>query len=101
MWPFTSWPITVQAHVLFFEPTGGVPAEWSTSALWAIAKRLPSTQVYTDRDGLLAQHFGAYTSGQVLLYDSQDQLRFAGGITPSRGHTGDNPGRAAVIKALL
>lgn len=37
----------------------------------------------------------------VLLYDSDGRLQFAGGVTPSRGHTGTNPGRSAIISALV
>jgi hypothetical protein len=35
-----------------------------------------------------------------LLYSPQGKLQFSGGITESRGHVGDNAGRAAVLAAL-
>lgn len=44
--------------------------------------------------------FGAATSGEVLVYDAAGRLAFHGGITPSRGHEGDNAGRTS-IAALL
>ena len=44
--------------------------------------------------------FGAFTSGQVLLYGTDGRLRFAGGITGSRGHEGDNDGADAVARAV-
>ena len=47
-----------------------------------------------------AARFGAHTSGQVLLYDAAGHLQFAGGITGSRGHQGDNAGRARVLALL-
>jgi len=36
----------------------------------------------------------------VLLYDVAGDLRFAGGITPSRGHAGDSAGRS-MLQDLL
>lgn len=47
-----------------------------------------------------ARRFGALTSGHALVYDRGGELRFAGGITGSRGHAGDNMGRRAVLAAL-
>ena len=93
----------VNLHVLFFEPedTSGMPDIWEASALKKIAARLPGTQLHKDVEGRIARHFGAYTSGQVLLYGTDAYLRFAGGITPSRGHTGTNPGRSAIISAIV
>lgn len=90
-------------HVLFFQPddTSAMPTVWEASDLRELAGRLPDTLVHDDVEGAIASHFGAYTSGQVLLYDSVGQLQFAGGITPSRGHVGANPGSAAVISAIL
>ena len=93
----------VDLHVLFFEPadTHSMPDIWAASDLKRLAVRLPGARLHTDVDGQIAQHFGAYTSGQVLLYGTDGALQFAGGITPSRGHTGANPGRAAGISAIL
>ncbi len=48
-----------------------------------------------------AGRFGVKGSGHVLLYQPSGRLVFSGGITPSRGHEGDNPGRAAVISLVL
>jgi len=93
----------VDLHVLFFEPedTSAMSAIWEASALKKMTARLPGTYIHRDVEGRIARHFGAYTSGQVLLYGTDGDLQFAGGITPSRGHTGTNPGRAAVISAIL
>ncbi len=57
-------------------------------------------RVIRDDGALMAAAFGAETSGQVFLYDAQGSLRFSGGITESRGHVGDNAGRAAVEQLL-
>ena len=90
-------------HILFFEPSdpSGMPEVWGASDLRQLASSLPGTQIHADVDGQLARYFGAYTSGQVLLYDTRGELQFAGGITPSRGHTGSNPGRGALISNIL
>lgn len=93
----------VDLHVLFFEPEDPsvMSTVWEASDLKRMAARLPGTQLHVDVEGRIAKHFGAYTSGQVLLYDTDGSLQFAGGITPSRGHTGSNPGRAAIISAIM
>jgi hypothetical protein len=57
--------------------------------------------VRPDTDGREAALFGAKTSGQVLVYDGTGRLRFSGGITGGRSHSGDNPGRARVEALLL
>ncbi len=47
-----------------------------------------------------AARFGARTSGFVVVYDATGSLRYAGGITGSRGHAGDNVGRRTVERIL-
>ena len=93
----------VDLHVLFFEPEDkrAMPEIWEASALKSMAAKLPGTFLHKDVEGRIAQNFGAYTSGQVLLYGTNGNLQFQGGITPSRGHTGTNPGRSAIISAIL
>ena len=90
-------------HVLFYEPSdaSAMPEVWAASDLKRMAAKLPGTQLHSDVDGELARHFGAYTSGQVLLYGTDQRLRFAGGITPSRGHSGENPGRSMLISSIM
>lgn len=53
-----------------------------------------------DNDAAEARLFGSQTSGQVMLYDINGQLLFKGGITASRGHSGDNDGRRAIVSLL-
>jgi hypothetical protein len=53
-----------------------------------------------DDAGREARRFNADTSGQTALYGRDGTLLFQGGITISRGHSGDNPGRSA-LEALL
>ena len=51
---------------------------------------LPGLTIWDDEGGALARRFGVRTSGHVLLYDSKGRLLYSGGITPARGHRGDN-----------
>jgi hypothetical protein len=58
---------------------------------------MPGLRVIDDRGSAIAKQFGAATSGQVLVYDDHAQLRFSGGITAYRGHSGDNVGRDLIL----
>jgi hypothetical protein len=89
----------VKASVFFYRPPAE-PSEWAQTDLWRTAAAIPGVRVLEDPNGSVAQSFGVFTSGQTLLYDSAGRLRFKGGITASRGHSGDNIGRS-VITALL
>ena len=90
----------VAATIVFTLPKGVAP-HWEQGELWQEAAAIPGIQVVTDRDGQEAGRFGVKGSGHVLLYEPSGQLAFSGGITPSRGHEGDNPGRSAVISLVL
>jgi hypothetical protein len=89
----------VTTHVVFSTPTGSGP-EWQQTDLWQSAAAIPGVDVMSDVGGLEARRFGAVTSGQVLLYDKDDRLAFAGGITAARGHQGPNVGAATVLAVL-
>jgi hypothetical protein len=89
----------VNASLFFYRPPAE-PPEWARTDLWKTAKAIPGVRVFEDPGGSVAQSFGVFTSGQTLLYDSVGRLRFKGGITAFRGHSGDNVGRSA-ITALL
>ena len=84
------------AYVLFLKPKG-LSAEWEKTDLWQSANNIPGVSVILDDDGREARLFQAATSGQTLLYDSEGRLVFKGGITASRGHSGDNAGRSAIV----
>jgi hypothetical protein len=90
----------VDAHVLFYRPAG-VSSNWHETDLWSAAAAIPGVDVAVDEDGAEADRFGVATSGHTLLYDDRGQLQFSGGITGSRGHSGDNAGRSAIVSLLL
>jgi hypothetical protein len=88
----------VAAHVVFLKPSE-LPDGWERTDLWQRAASIPGVRVWRDDGGEVAR-FGAATSGQVVLYDATGALLFSGGITPSRGHEGDNAGRDTVVALL-
>jgi hypothetical protein len=84
------------AYVVFLKPSG-FSDEWEKTDLWQSAASIPGVNVIVDNDGAEADRFNAATSGQTLLYSADGRLLFSGGITASRGHSGDNAGRSAII----
>jgi hypothetical protein len=85
---------------VFFRTPEEPSEEWTNTALWNDAAALPGATVTADPGGARARQFNARTSGHVLLYSAAGRLLFSGGITPSRGQEGDNPGRRAVVSWL-
>lgn len=81
--------------VVFFVPRGA-SREWTDADLIRRAESIAGVRVLKDPDGREAELFKATTSGEVRFYDRGGFLTFRGGITPQRGHRGDNPGAAAV-----
>jgi hypothetical protein len=77
-----------------------MPDGWEKTELWNKAAALPETVIVADEDGREAERFGAVTSGQTFLYDASGALLFSGGITGSRGHAGNNAGRASIVALL-
>lgn len=92
-------PGKVSAYVLFMKPQK-FASDWEKTALWRSAAAIPGVHVITDEDGREAQHFGAATSGQTELFDASGHLLFSGGITPGRGHEGENAGSDAIVSLL-
>lgn len=64
------------------------------------ARDLPGVEVVVDRGGIEAARFGAETSGHVLVFAEDGRRLYSGGVTGSRGHQGDNLGRAQVLALL-
>lgn len=90
----------VDARVVFFKPAS-VADSWKMTNLRSAAESIPGVVVGDDPEGVEAKRFRIATSGHTVVYDSQGRLRFSGGITGSRGHSGDNLGRSAVESLLL
>lgn len=85
----------VNVHVVFVRPPG-LAEDLVKGDLWRKASAIPGVTVEIDDGNVEAHHFHVETSGEALLYGSDGGLLFAGGITLSRGHSGDNPGRTAI-----
>jgi len=92
-------PGIADALVVFVKPDGA-EGDWDQTPLRASAKQLRGVCVLSDDLGVRAKQFGAKTSGHVVLYDAQGTLLFSGGITRSRGHAGESPGRRSLLAAL-
>ena len=89
----------VSAYVVFLKPAG-FSDDWEKTDLWQSAAGIPGVTAMIDEGGAEARLFGARTSGQTLLYGADGRLLFSGGITGSRGHSGDNAGRDAVVSLV-
>lgn len=73
---------------------------WSRTNLTDAVAAIPDVTVIPDPGGAEARRFGGLTSGHVVLYDTRGRLRFAGGLTSSRGHEGISVGHDAILAAL-
>ena len=89
----------VRTQVVFVKPER-FSQDWVKTDLWNSATHISGVEAMVDGEGKEAKFFRANVSGQTMLYDSQGRLVFSGGITPSRGHEGDNDGRDAILAFL-
>jgi len=87
------------ATVIFVRPSV-FAQDWEMTDLWRSAARIPGVAVLSDLNGTEAHLFEAQASGQTMLYDAAGNLQFSGGITASRGHAGDSPGRSAILSII-
>lgn len=94
--PFKS---TIRTMVVFADPRS-VGDDWASTALVQDARRIPGVTVVIDQGQVETHKFAARTSGVALFYDRHGQLRFHGGLTPSRGHQGDSVGLAMLHRCL-
>lgn len=90
----------VATHIFFTQPEE-MDTNWAASDLLTEARRIPGVSIHIDKDGNQASLFRIQTSGDTALYDTKGRLTFHGGITISRGHSGDNPGRDAIQDLLM
>ncbi|RKG70447.1 RedB protein [Corallococcus sp. CA054B] len=89
----------LSTHVFVWAPREAPPG-FERSELWTRAAALPGAEVVADVDGQVARELGARTSGQLVLFSPDGVERFAGGITPTRGHEGDSAGGGAIRELL-
>jgi len=89
----------VTAYVLFYKPQE-FGTDWENTELRQSAAQIPGVIVLSDFDGAEARRFGAETSGHTLLFNPSGHLLFSGGITQSRGHSGDNAGESAIVSLV-
>jgi hypothetical protein len=89
----------LNAYVLFLKPAG-FSENWEKTDLWRSAASIPGVTAIVDDQGDEANRFHAATSGQTVLYNAAGILLFSGGITGSRGHSGDNAGQAAIVSLV-
>jgi hypothetical protein len=91
----------VEAHLLFAVPRGADEG-FERTPLFEQARRLGGrVRVHVDPQGAEAKRFGAQTSGDTLLFDPLGRRLFHGGITPSRGHVGENVGSLRIESLVL
>lgn len=86
----------VDARVVFVAPRG-LAGETEDTDLWRQAARIRSVVAIRDDEAVEARRFNVFTSGQTMLYGTDGRLLFSGGITPSRGHPGDNMGVSTIV----
>jgi hypothetical protein len=84
---------------LFIRPAG-MELGWERQALWSSAAAIPGVETSVDSEGVEARRFGVETSGHVLLFGPDGSLRYSGGITAARGHSGDNAGLTLILDRL-
>ena len=89
----------VRVYILFYTPTGS-GSGWENTGLRRLAEKIPGVTVLSDVDGVEARRFGAETSGHTFLFDRAGHLLFSGGITASRGHSGDNAGESSIVSLI-
>ena len=89
----------LDTQVVFYFPEK-FNEQWAHSSLWDKVSLFPSVLAIPDKGGKTAYLFGARTSGETYLFNSAGRLLFHGGITESRGHIGDSPGRRSIASIV-
>src|SRR5205823_12162921 len=74
--------------------------DWRQTDTCRNAAQILGVTVVSDVDGQEAERFGAETSGHAFLFDPNGRLLFSGGITASRGHSGDNAGESSIVSLI-
>ena len=87
-------------NIVFLKPEG-FSDEDVRGDLWQTAHKIVGANLTIDSGSREADLYGAKTSGQTFLYDSGGHLVFEGGLTASRGHTGDSKGQQDILSYFL
>jgi hypothetical protein len=89
----------IQVELLLYQPRN-VAEPWPDTDIVRQARSIPGVTVRPDPDGVEAERFDMPVSGYTKLFAGDGRALFAGGITRSRGHIGDNAGRSAIASLL-
>ncbi len=84
----------IEIKIFFYKPEKESP-EWIQTDLWETARNTAGVEIASMNEEEI-EKFGVITSGQVMLYDSKNEIVFSGGITLGRGHEGKSEGRIAI-----
>ncbi len=95
----SQYPDDVHVQVWFYCPPHETES-WVHTVLWELACQTASQEPLIDHDGRVAADLGVQTSGHALLFASNGELLYSGGITSSRGHEGDSINTQAVGRLL-
>ena len=93
------YPDVADFHFALYCPASAAD-EWTQSPNALLAAQVSKAGMYKDIDGKFCRLLGASTSGTVLVFNPAGVNLFTGGITPSRGHEGDNLGLDALRQLL-
>jgi len=99
----TAFDGPIQTDLLLWTPAGMTHEDAEAFADGSVLHRasdMPGVSTRLDRGGVLAEHFGALTSGTALLFGADGALRYAGGLTFARGHAGDGVATAQLLSAM-
>ncbi len=88
-----------KVSVIFFH-SEDLNSKFSSGSLFRKVASIPHVEIFQDSDGAELKRFSVETSGQALFYNLHGLLAFRGGITPERGHMGDNEGSLAIRKLV-
>jgi hypothetical protein len=89
----------LRVRIVFVRPAG-LDRRAHCSQLWKKAEEVSHATIVIDSNGKEAARFGVFTSGESLLYAPDGRLLFCGGLTPARGHAGNNLGTEAVLSLI-
>ncbi len=95
----SKFPSNLTVYAVVSQPHG-CSSDFTQGAILDSLSNMKNVQLIIDKDDLESQRFGARTSGQTLLFDSQGNCLFCGGITAARGEVGANAGVDALRQCI-